>query len=100
MVIKEFKGHKLCNSNRAIAFDYPEVSGGGDLIQDVAAMGNEIKFATILKLYAAYRRAADVDARKKSVDEIMDEVDVFDEDEVKSLIELIMEMISEKSKKD
>lgn len=100
MVVKEFKGHKLCNSNWAIAFGYPEVSNGGDLIKDVASMEKEVSVPILLKLYVAYRRAADKEARNKPVDEIMDEVSVFDTDEMTKFTEIIMDLISEKAKKD
>ena len=63
-------------------------------------MEKEVSVPILLKLYVSFRRAADKEARNKSVDEIMDEVSVFDTEEMTKFTEIIMDLISEKAKKD
>ena len=122
MITTEFKGHKLSNSNMALAFYYPEITKGGDMQEDVSKMvevlkdendnpildkdGNEekivkISYPTLLKAYVAFRWAGDREAKNsKSVADIMDEVNVHDKDEASLFLDVMTKLLSEKSKKD
>lgn len=44
MLVRTFKGHRLSNGAAAIAFYYPAVSNGGDMINDfVSTVDNPAK---------------------------------------------------------
>lgn len=102
MLVKEFKGHKLCNSAAAIAFYYPAVSNGEDMINDfVGTVDNPAKvYPVMLKCYVAFRMAGDEEARKMSKEEILNEVNLFDPEEAQEFLKVVGELLNEKSKKD
>ena len=102
MIVATFKGHKLSNGAAAIALYYPIVSKGGDLINDIAAtVDNPAKtYPTMLLCYAAFRMAGDQEARNKTVDELLSEVNLFDTEEATEFIKVIQSLLNEKSKKD
>lgn len=100
MIVIQFQGHTLSNSNRAIAIEYPAITGGRDIIEDAAKMQKKLDTGTLLFMYVAYRRAGDPEARKLSVDEVMDEVDVYNVDIFTEFVQAITTLWGEKSKKD
>ena len=122
MVITEFKGHKLSNSNMALAFYYPEITKGGDMQEDVSKMINVLKdengkpildkdgeeqkfvkisYPTLLKAYVAFRWAGDKEAKNsKTIEQIMNEVNVRDKNESALFLDVMSELLSEQSKKD
>ena len=55
MLVKEFKGHKLSNAATAVVFYYPEVTNGGDLVEDTARMAEDIKSGKRIA-YEAYSK--------------------------------------------
>lgn len=104
MLVKEFKGHKLSNGMSAIAFHYPKLTNGRDMINDIAKAGAKQDdpnlFPTLLLCYAAFRMAGDVEAKKKTTDELLDEVNLFDPEESAEFVAVITELLNEKSKKE
>ncbi len=102
MLVTKFKGHTLSNSAAAIALFYPRVSNGGDLINDVAATAdNPAKvYPTMLLCYVAFRMAGDEEARNKSKEEILEEVNLFDVKENEEFLRVMQQLLNEKSKKD
>ena len=102
MLVKEFKGHKLCNSAAAIAFYYPAVSNGGDMINDfVGTVDNPARvYPVMLKCYVAFRMAGDEEARKMPKEEILNEVNLFDPEEAQEFLKVVGENKKKKSKKD
>lgn len=72
MIETEYKGHKLNNAVSAIVMFYPKLSNGSDLIKDVQEKPNAL--STMCNLYCAFRMAADHEARKKSLEELVNEV--------------------------
>lgn len=96
MIVAEFKGRKLSNAASAIAFYYPRVSGGRDLLTDLRKDKDGGLGVTLL-IYAAFRMAGDPEARKKKPEELTDEVNVFDREEVMALNEVLAPLLNEKS---
>lgn len=102
MLVKTFKGHRLSNGAAAIAFYYPAVSNGGDMINDfVGTVDNPAKvYPVMLQCYVAFRWTGDEEARKKTKEEILEEVNLFDPEENAEFLKVIRELLNEKSKKD
>lgn len=104
MIVTQFKGHKLSNGMSAIAFHYPRITNGRDMINDIAkATANKDDpnlYPVLLRAYAAFRMAGDPEASKKSVDKLLNEVNVFDPEEGPKFIEVMTKLLNEKSKKD
>jgi hypothetical protein len=108
MLVKEFKGHKLSNAATAVVFYYPEVTNGGDLVEDTARMAEDIKSGKriayegklIMNLYVAFRKAGDPEAVNKSAKEIIEEVDFFNVKELTELNSVIQALMNESPKKD
>ena len=100
MLTIEFKNHKLCNSTYAQAFIYPSITNGHDMMEDVVKMEKKIDIKTMLNLYVAFRMGGDVEARSKSVEEIVNEVEIKDTTELTKLVDVVNKLLSEKSKKD
>lgn len=102
MLVKTFKGHRLSNGAAAIAFYYPAVSNGGDMINDfVSTVDNPAKvYPVMLQCYVAFRWTGDEEARKKTKEEILEEVNLFDPEENAEFLKVIKELLNEKSKKD
>lgn len=104
MITKTFKGHKLSNAMSAIAFYYPELTNGGDMIADFAkatADKNDQKvFPVLLLCYAAFRKAGDEEARSKTAEELVNEAELFDPKTQKEFLAVMTELLNESSKKD
>lgn len=99
MITAEFKGHKLSNGASAIAFYYPELSGGHDMLKDLKSQNDPDKVDSkiIFIMYAAFRKAGDPEAREKTKEELVDEINVFD---AKSMVEfnsIMNKLLSESS---
>lgn len=76
MITEEYRGHLLCNAVSAIVKWFPKVSGGKDLVKEV--QDNPGSLTILGYLYVSFRMAADKEAREKTADEIMDEVEFAD----------------------
>ncbi len=76
MIETEYKGYKLNNAVSAIVMFYPKVSNGSDLIKDIQEAPNSL--TTLCNLYCAFRMSADHEARKKSLEELVNEIDYSD----------------------
>ena len=102
MLERTFKGHKLSNSATAIAFHYPKVSNGGDLINDyISTVDNPARvYPVMLQCYVAFRLAGDEEASKKTKEQILEEVNLFDPKEHEEFLKVMNELLNEKSKKD
>lgn len=96
MIAAEFKGHALSNAASAYVFHYPKISGGSDLYKDLTADA-EGSTSTLLKIYAAFRMAADPEARKSSPEELVNEVNIFDPSEAKEFMQVMNSLLNEKS---
>ena len=95
MITTEFKGHKLSNALSAVVLYYPRLTNGGDLLMDARKEDQIFKWAS--NCYVAFRMAADEEARKKSPEEILNEIGIDDFLENDSeLVKLITYLVSEK----
>lgn len=102
-----FKEYQLCNSNRAVAFYYPKISGGRDLVNDVTSMNKtdkngkayvDIKMNVLLLAYVAFRMAADKSLVNKDPGDIMDEVNLYDPEESEKFVGVIFDLMYEPKK--
>lgn len=99
MVVTEYRGHKLSNGASAIAFFYPEVSGGHDMLKDLKNQADPENIDTkiLFLLYAAFRKAGDPEARKKTKEELVDEIDFLDPKAINEFREAMSALMSSES---
>lgn len=76
MIEIEYRGHRLSNAVSAIVKYYPKFSNGSDLINDVKEKSESLSLMG--QLYCAFRCAADVEARNKSFEDLLNEIDFND----------------------
>lgn len=98
MISAEYKGHPLSNAASAIAFYYPKVSNGGDLLKDLRKDGDEASVSTLLRVYAAFRMAGDPDARRMKPEDLVNEVDILDRESLAEFNKVMTELLTEKSR--
>jgi hypothetical protein len=73
-------GRKVSNAAVALGKYFPLVSGGQDYVEEIRKHPKSISLD--LKLYVAYRMAADPNLRGKDPDEIMNEVNISNVDQM------------------
>ena len=76
MIEIEYRGHRLSNAVSAIVIYYPKFSNGKDLTLDIKEHPESL--STFAKLYCSFRCAADPEARKKSFEDLSNEIEYSD----------------------
>lgn len=103
MIVTSYKSHKLSNAMSAIAFHYPAMTNGGDMIADFAKAskkGDEKVFPVLLLCYAAFRKAGDEEARNKTAEELVNEVELFKPEDQAEFLKVMTSLLNESTKKD
>ena len=75
MITETYREHTITNAVSDIIIYNPKITNGGDLAKDLQEKNS---LTTLGNLYVAYRYAGDVEARKKSYEEILNEVEQSD----------------------
>jgi len=94
MIVTEYKGKKLSNAASSLVIYFPRLAGK-DALTAIQKNPDNLDIPTLILFYASFRMAGDPEARKMSAEDIINEVEVFNPDETKGFVDMLMPLLNE-----